>query len=125
MTPFLKKQQKKLIEMRDRLLGDISDISRATPKLRDSQSQDPGDNGDMGSSSYQKELAFDLLANEQKELVEIDDALERIQAGKYGICELSGAKIPQKRLEYIPFARFTAECQEQQEKKKLGRLSSF
>ena len=43
---------------------------------------------------------------------------ERFDAGTYGICEMSGKPIPHARLEAIPFARFTVECQTQIEKQK-------
>src|SRR6266849_5967727 len=43
-------------------------------------------------------------------------AAKRIELGTYGICEMSGKPIPHARLEAIPFARFTVECQSQLEK---------
>ena len=57
-----------------------------------------------------------MLAKEQDALYEIDQALKRIELGTYGICEMSGKPIPRARLEAIPFARFTVECQSQLEK---------
>ncbi|NIP95312.1 MAG: TraR/DksA family transcriptional regulator, partial [Akkermansiaceae bacterium] len=47
--------------------------------------------------------------------------LERISEGCYGICEISGKKIPQARLEAIPFARLTVECQSQWEQEHPNR----
>jgi len=57
-----------------------------------------------------------LLSQEQDALYEIDEALKRIELGTYGKCEMSGKPIPRARLEAIPFARFTVECQSQLEK---------
>ena len=57
-----------------------------------------------------------LLSQEQDALYEIDQALKRIEVGTYGVCELSGKPIPRARLEAIPFARFTVQCQSQLEK---------
>src|SRR5438046_10264897 len=57
-----------------------------------------------------------LLSQEQDALYEIDHALKRIELGTYGKCEMSGKPIPRARLEAIPFARFTVECQSQLEK---------
>jgi hypothetical protein len=42
--------------------------------------------------------------------------LLRIKKGTYGLCEMSGKRIPAPRLEAIPFARLTVECQSQWEK---------
>ena len=57
-----------------------------------------------------------LLSREQDALYEITQALRMIELGTYGICEMSGNPIPCARLEAIPFARFTVECQSQLEK---------
>ena len=66
---------------------------------------------DAGSDAYDRDFALNLLSKEQDALEEIEAALERIENGAYGICEMSGKKIPQTRLEAIPFARLTVECQ--------------
>ena len=56
-----------------------------------------------------------MLSKEQDGLNEIDEALERIELGTYGICEISGEKILKERLEALPFAKLTRECQEKVE----------
>ncbi|RYD61322.1 MAG: hypothetical protein EOP83_17315, partial [Verrucomicrobiaceae bacterium] len=72
--------------------------------------------GDAGSDAYDRDFALSVLAKEQDALYEIEQALRRIDRGAYGICEMSGKSIPQARLEAIPFARLTVECQAQWEK---------
>jgi RNA polymerase-binding transcription factor DksA len=72
--------------------------------------------GDAGSDAYDRDFALSVLAKEQDALYEIDQALRRIQKGSYGVCEMSNRKILQARLEAIPFARLTVECQAQWEK---------
>jgi RNA polymerase-binding transcription factor DksA len=64
-----------------------------------------------------------LLSQEQDALYEIEEALKRVDAGTYGICEMSGKPIPHARLEAIPFARFTVECQTQIEKQSFNDFS--
>ena len=71
---------------------------------------------DAGSDAYDRDFALSLLSQEQDALYEIDEALKRIEVGTYGKCEMSGKPIPRARLEAIPFARFTVECQSQLEK---------
>jgi RNA polymerase-binding transcription factor DksA len=61
-----------------------------------------------------------MLSKEQDALYEIEEAIKRMDAGTYGICEMSEKKIPQLRLEAIPFARYTVECQAQLEKENRG-----
>ncbi len=70
----------------------------------------------LGSDAYDRDFALSLLSQEQDALYEIDQALKRIELGTYGKCEMSGKQIPRARLEAIPFARFTVECQSQLEK---------
>lgn len=73
---------------------------------------------DAGSEANDRDLALSLLSQEQNALYEVDQALERIALGVYGTCEMSGQAIPRARLEAIPFARFTVECQSRMEKQR-------
>jgi RNA polymerase-binding transcription factor DksA len=71
---------------------------------------------DAGSDAYDRDFALSLLSQEQDALYEIEEALKRIEGGTYGVCEMSGKAIAHARLEAIPFARYTVECQAQIEK---------
>ena len=77
--------------------------------------------GDAGSDAYDRDFALNLLSQEQDALQEIQAALERITEGIYGICGISGKKIPQARLEAMPIARLTVECQSQWERENPNR----
>ena len=74
---------------------------------------------DAGSDAYDRDFALNLLSQEQDALYEIEEAIKRIQNGTYGVCEMSGKRIAQARLEAIPFARFTVECQAQVEREQM------
>jgi DnaK suppressor protein len=123
---FLDKQKSKLLQFRDSLLDLISGVSRDTLRSRaeDSEASAFGmHQADAGSDAYDRDFALNLLTQEQDALYEIEEALKRVDSGTYGICEMSGKTIPQARLEAIPFARFTVECQTQIEKRqKAGRV---
>src|SRR4029078_6747959 len=71
---------------------------------------------DAGSDAYDRDFALSLLSQEQDALYEIDEALKRVELRTYGKCVIAGKPIPHARLEAIPFARFTVECQSQLEK---------
>ncbi len=73
---------------------------------------------DAGSDSYDRDFALSLLSQEQDALYEIDEALKRIELGTYGVCEMSGKTIMRARLEALPFARYTVECQAEVERQK-------
>lgn len=117
LSAFALKQRQRLLDLRDELVDAMSGV---TGEIRDSA--DAGDagsgmhQGDAGSDAYDRDFALSVLAKEQDALYEIEQALRRIERGVYGLCEMSGEKIPQARLEAIPFARLTVECQEKWEK---------
>jgi DnaK suppressor protein len=61
-------------------------------------------------SLLERELAIDLAARSRATINEIRDALARLDAGTYGICEGCGDAIPAARLEVIPQARTCVSC---------------
>ena len=64
---------------------------------------------DIGTDNYEQEFALDLMDGERKILLEIDEALERLEEGTYGICEGTGRPIPKARLKAQPWARYCVE----------------
>lgn len=68
--------------------------------------------GDRGSEEYMQDMNAVLAENEGYLATEVRDALERIDAGKYGLCEECGKSITAARLEAIPFARHCVKCAE-------------
>jgi DnaK suppressor protein len=120
LSLFLDKQKSKLLQFRDNLLDLMTGVSRDTLRSRaeDSEASAFGmHQADAGSDTYDRDFALNLLSQEQDALYEVEEALKRVDAGTYGVCEMSGKPIPQARLEAIPFARFTVECQTQIEKR--------
>jgi RNA polymerase-binding transcription factor DksA len=82
---------------------------------------------DSGSANFDRDFALSLLSSDQNALYEIEEALQRIRNGTYGVCEMSGRPIPEERLEAIPWTRYTVEAQAQFEtagtwRRRLGDL---
>jgi RNA polymerase-binding transcription factor DksA len=124
LSPFLRKQKGKLLQLRDSLLDSMMGVSRDTLRSRAEGSEASAfgmHQADAGSDAYDRDFALSLLSQEQDALYEIEEALKRVDAGTYGVCEMSGKPIPHARLEAIPFARFTVECQTQIEKQKKAQ----
>jgi DnaK suppressor protein len=116
---FIDKQRQRLLELRDTLVDSMSGMTRDTIRNAPEGSEASGSGqhqGDAGSDAYDRDFALSVLAKEQDALYEIEQALRRIKNGTYGVCEISEVKIPVARLEAIPFARLTVECQAQWEK---------
>lgn len=71
---------------------------------------------DAGTDAYDRDWALSMLSSEQDAIFQVDQALDRIRNGTYGICELTGKKISGERLEAIPWTRFSAEAERQLER---------
>ena len=123
MPPFVKKQKERLIELRsvlsDLMEGMAKETLRARPEGSDA-SVGGMHMGDAGSDAYDRDFALSMLTKEQDALYEINEALDRLDRGVYGMCELSGKKIPDERLEALPYTRYTREMQEQIERDQMG-----
>src|SRR6266853_6964765 len=119
LSPFTRKQKEKLLQLRDAMVDSMAGVAQDTLRSRAEGSEASAfgmHQADAGSDAYDRDFALSLLSQEQDALYEIDQALKRIELGTYGTCEMSGKAIPHARLEAIPFARFTVECQSQLEK---------
>lgn len=123
---FLAAQKEMLLEMRDHLLPNMQNVTR--DHLRSGASNVSSASGqhigDAGSEAEVRDLTIRLLDKDREQLFQIDDALERIRMGTYGICEISLEPIPKKRLQVRPFCRLTVKCQEEYEKK-YGAFATF
>ncbi|MDB6072221.1 MAG: yocK [Verrucomicrobiales bacterium] len=116
---FVKLAKQKLLDLKDSLMDSMTGTASETlrNKAEGSEASAFGmHQADAGTDAYDRDFALSLLSQEQDALYEIEEALKRIEAGTYGVCEMSNKRIPQARLEALPFARFTIECQQQYEK---------
>jgi RNA polymerase-binding protein DksA len=123
-SPFGKKELEKYREMllrkRSELLGDISTMeNQALQGGSGSLSHTPQHIAEQGSETYDQALALDLAAADRKLLKEIEDAIKRIDAGTYGICELTGKPIKAERLDELPWARYTIEAAREIERRSM------
>jgi RNA polymerase-binding transcription factor DksA len=119
LDPFVRSQKDKLLQLRDAMVDSMAGVAQDTLRARAEGSEASAfgmHQADAGSDAYDRDFALSLLSQEQDALYEIDEALKRIDLGTYGKCEMSGKPIAHARLEAIPFARYTVECQSRLEK---------
>ena len=109
----MKSIREMLLKMRSDLAHEISRRSKATTEPG---MQDIGDILDLVSEERTRELDILLTDREKRKLLQIDDALDRIEENTYGQCEECGTKIPRARLKVLPFAKYCVECQEKNER---------
>jgi RNA polymerase-binding transcription factor DksA len=117
LTPFLQKQRKRLLDLKDTLLDSMSGVARGNLHAGSETSAFGMHQADAGSDAYDRDFALSMLSKEQGSLYEIDEALKRIEDGNYGICEICQKPIQQARLEALPFTRTTVDCQSELEKR--------
>ncbi len=96
--------------LRKALAGDLS-------SLKELRQQASGDMLDAALDSAQDELSSQLAEVESRELTNIENALERMRNGTYGICEVTGRQIPLARLQALPYATMCIEAQREAEKR--------
>ncbi len=74
------------------------------------------DIADRATSAFAREFSFSLSENERGMLRLIDEALARLDNGRYGICVHCGERIEPPRLNAVPWARHCIACQELQDR---------
>ncbi len=105
--------KKNLLKMREDILKDIDHTIKAE---RSSPERDVGDFYDDVDIEKDRQMLHMLGERERSKLMAIDNALEKIEEGSYGVCEECGCDINKKRLKALPFARCCINCQEDLEK---------
>ena len=124
LTIFEKKQRQRLLDLRDQITDVMHGIQSDTIKNGSEGSDASGSGmhqGDAGSDAYDRDFALNMLSKEANALGEIEEALQRLELGTYGVCEETGQKIPNPRLEAMPFARLTVERQAAKERENSTR----
>jgi len=105
--------RKVLIKRRDALrralAGDLS-------LLKELRQQTSGDVVDAALDSAQDEISSQLAEVESRELANIENALEQMREGRYGICDVCETNIPLARLQALPYATLCIQCQREAEK---------
>lgn len=70
---------------------------------------------DVGSDNNEREKSFMVASIEGNMLRELNEALDRIENGTYGICAICDEPIHPSRLEAIPYAKLCLECKAKEE----------
>lgn len=107
---LLEKIRKKLIERRTEFVEQVRNLSQ---DVSDHQVADSGDEALILSMG---KLQDTLQQSDVDELRLIDDALDRIDKGDYGVCIDCGGEISEKRLDCYPYVARCIVCQEDLEK---------
>ncbi len=105
---FVSEIKEKLLEQRATIL---SALEAQTTDLKNLVKPiESGDEVDIATDAVDRTLLDSLSSQDSNRLKMIDNALDRIRTGKYGICLGCGKEIPRERLEAIPYAFMCVSC---------------
>jgi len=127
LTPAeIKSFRESLLEKRNEILINVLTMEDETlHRARTDLSNMPFHMADAGSDNFEIDNTLCLIDSERKLLLEIEDALERIEQGTYGVCEGKNEQIPKARLEAIPWTRYCLNCASLAEKGAFTRQEQF
>ncbi len=106
------KYKKKLMEKKDEITAILSEAYSESKEVETGIAQDIVDKAE---SSYTKEFLLSLSDTERKQLLLIDEALNRVDKNEYGICQRCQKHINKKRLNAVPWSPHCIECQKKEE----------
>jgi len=109
-----------LLDKRAEIIGDVESMETARQGAQGGDSSHmPLHMADVGSDNFEQEFNLGLVEVERKVLHEIDEALERLVEGYYGVCLDMGTPIGRPRLEAKPWAKYCIEAVREREKRGL------
>jgi DnaK suppressor protein len=117
----MKAYKERLLMLRARLRGDVTQMADAALKKNGLESSGnlssmPIHMADLGSDAYEQEFTLSLMETEEGTLGAIENALERIEDGTFGVCEECGAVIPKTRINAIPYVSLCVKCASRNER---------
>jgi RNA polymerase-binding protein DksA len=107
----LEKCKQSLLEIRDRLSGEVNRLIEAVPQKANGGgdlSHVPTHNADRDSEGLDGEL--ELIHNEESLLEDVVAALTRFDEGNYGECQECGGEISAARIEALPYTPYCINC---------------
>ncbi|MCB1107058.1 MAG: TraR/DksA family transcriptional regulator [Chlamydiia bacterium] len=107
--------RKRLIEMKKQLGFSLKAVSDDVKTSEESKGYSQHQ-ADEGTDDFGQRISIEVSTKEQGMIRQIDRALEKMDEGTYGVCDLSGEEIPIKRLDAVPYATMTVAAQEKFEK---------
>jgi DnaK suppressor protein len=109
----MEKFRRLLEEKKATLSSDLAKTRSAEEETTEEATQDIAD---KAVSSYTREFLYSLTDGERSTLLQIDDAIGRIDDGTYGMCINCGQTMAERRLTAVPWAPYCVDCQELAEK---------
>jgi len=113
--PELEAFESALLERRKLLLNDFQALEEADARDASDAPNMSMHLAEMGSDQASSDLSLGRRESASGEIQEIDEALERIRDGSFGLCESCDKPIARERLSAIPYARLCLPCKVEEE----------
>jgi DnaK suppressor protein len=117
---FIDVQRSYLLQLKTELLNSIRTKSNEDIHVPNDQIIE---DGDQAQTYINQNVTFGLRERELTKLKEIESALQRIESGSYGICEETDEPIETKRLQKMPWTRYSIQAAEEREREQKFKVS--
>lgn len=107
--------KKRLEELRRQLTNAIRETSEDVKNIDQTKGYSQHQ-ADEGTDDFGRTINLEISNTESLVLRQVERALEKIDEGTYGLCDITGKDIPIKRLEAVPYATMTVDAQDKFEK---------
>ena len=108
----IEEYKKRLVTRRNEIVRKLSNFLNGSKEVETDIAQDLADKAE---SSYTKEFLLSLSDAERDQLLQIDEALKRIEKGEFGHCQICQKEMSKKRLNALPWTPLCIDCQEKDE----------
>jgi len=105
-----------LLKERQRLLAELSEISRMRTENGQREGNPFGKREDDATEIFELEKKLAIEKQIKNNLDMIEHALEKYETGTYGLCDVCGQAIEPARLEALPYASLCLGCKSKQKK---------
>jgi DnaK suppressor protein len=95
----------------------LASLEKSEVDARETASAEVEDQIDQANTDMSKDLVLDEESRDYDKLRMVREALERVDAGTFGVCVDCGREIPEARLQAVPWAAYCVEDQEKREPK--------
>ncbi|GMO43321.1 MAG: hypothetical protein Ta2B_23870 [Termitinemataceae bacterium] len=112
---FVKKIEKSLNALREEIMSNLAAGNNDFKQIV--EGLDPKDLADIASDDMDRKMIETIGTKELNRLKLIESAIARIKQGRYGLCMKCGKKIPNTRLEAIPYALLCIDCKTEEERR--------
>jgi DnaK suppressor protein len=101
-------ERARLEEEREQIRSRSGAVDGALPEEGEGGDEDTAD---LAAAMMDKEMDLSVEDEIEDLLAAVDHALQKMEDGTYGVCDMAGETIPASRLELIPWAALCVECQ--------------